>query len=168
VKFLKRSRILLLNLNKEITSSPNFYSIAGDATALPQFQDKEFDLVFSNSVIEHVGSFGKQKQMADEICRIGKTYFVQTPNRYFPIEPHFLFPFFQFLPQSIETWAIRHFNLGHISRIPDQHKAIDLVKSIRLLTKKEMSFLFPDGEIYTEKFLIFNKSFIAYRFPIFH
>lgn len=57
---------------------------------MKQFQDNEFDAVFSNSVIEHVGDYEAQRQMANEIMRVGKRYFVQTPNFYFPIEPHIL------------------------------------------------------------------------------
>ena len=60
------------------------------------FKDKSFDAVFSNSVIEHVGTFEDQKMMANEVIRVTNFYFIQTPNLYFPIEPHFLVPFFQF------------------------------------------------------------------------
>jgi 2-polyprenyl-3-methyl-5-hydroxy-6-metoxy-1,4-benzoquinol methylase len=73
---------------------------------MPQFQNDEFDIVFSNSVIEHVGSYEEQNLMASEVRRVGKRYFIQTPNLFFPIEPHFLFPFFQFLPLDYRVTLI--------------------------------------------------------------
>jgi hypothetical protein len=60
---------------------------------MPQYRDKEFDIAFSNSVIEHVGNDLRIRQMADEVRRVGRNY-LQTPNYYFPLEPHFFFPFF--------------------------------------------------------------------------
>ena len=92
-----RANITLVNLTYQNVTEPNFKSIIGNACRLPQFTKNQFDLVFSNSVIEHVGNFEKQKEMANEIKRIGKYYFIQTPNQYFFLEPHFLLPFFQFL-----------------------------------------------------------------------
>lgn len=62
--------------------------VSGDACCAPQYPDKSFDVVFSNSVIEHVGDDEKQAQFALEVRRIGKSYWVQTPSKYFPIEAH--------------------------------------------------------------------------------
>src|SRR5690606_8638111 len=92
--------ITLLNLNKEPVNVPYLRSMAGNATDLSDFGDHSFDLVFSNSVIEHLYTFENQKKMASEIRRVGKKYFVQTPNKYFFMEPHYALPFFQFLPSS--------------------------------------------------------------------
>ena len=75
----------------------NFNYVQGDGCCL-DFLDKSFAIVFSNSVIEHVGIWDNQKKFAREISRVGERYWVQTPNKYFPIEPHFNFPLFQFLP----------------------------------------------------------------------
>ncbi|MCY7276615.1 MAG: class I SAM-dependent methyltransferase [Phormidesmis sp. CAN_BIN44] len=96
--------ITIINVESAKVSQPNVTFVSGDARNMEQFADNQFDIVFSNSVIEHVGTFDDQHRMASEIKRVSKRYFLQTPNRYFPIEPHFLFPFFQFFP----TWLNSH------------------------------------------------------------
>ncbi|WP_228061055.1 MULTISPECIES: class I SAM-dependent methyltransferase [unclassified Coleofasciculus] len=92
--------ITIVNINPKIDqqSHSNVKCLRADARDLSQFEDNEFDVVFSNSVIEHVGDYEEQHKMANEVMRVGKRYFVQTPNFYFPIEPHFVLPLFQFLP----------------------------------------------------------------------
>jgi hypothetical protein len=154
--------VTLLNLTATATSSPQFVSIAGDARDLSQFKRREFDVVFSNSVIEHIGDFHDQKRMADEVQRVGKRYFVQTPNRYFPVEPHFLFPWFQFLPEAVQVWLLGRFRLGTYDIVNDRDYARELVREIRLLSLREFSSLFPVANIYCERLLGMTKSFVAY------
>jgi len=127
------------------------------------FRDRQFDIVFSNSVIEHLGEFGDMQSMARGIKRVGKRYFVQTPNLYFPIEPHFIFPFFQFIPASIKVYLVRHFDLGWIGRVPDRRLAEKEVKSIKLLSKSQLRALFPDAKFYHERFCGLTKSLVAYK-----
>lgn len=158
----KDVEIILLNLYKNDVNYPNFKSIAGDAKDLRIFKDKEFDIVFSHSVIEHVGGFEDQAKMVKEIKRVGKRYFVQTPNFYFPMEPHFLFPMFQFLPLWLKICLISNFNLGWYTKISDKKKALETVNSITLLCEKELQNLFPGATIYREKFFGLTKSFIVY------
>lgn len=153
--------ITLLNISAENITLPNTRSIVGDARNL-EFGDKSFDVAYSNSVIEHVGGLTDQRKMADEVMRVGKRYFIQTPNRYFPLEPHFLFPFFQFLPVSVRVRLLQRFNLGWFPRTPDEAEAREIVESIRLLGKKEFWDLFPTARLYEEKILWMTKSFIAY------
>jgi len=153
--------ITLLNIQQENVSISNMDSIAGDARDI-QIQDRSYDIVFSNSVIEHVGTYDDQSKMADEVRRIGKRYFVQTPNRYFPLEPHFLFPLFQFLPVKMRILMLQNFDLGWFKRETDSVKARDIVESIRLLNKTEFSRLFPEATIYEERFFGLTKSFIVY------
>lgn len=155
--------ITLLNLDRQEVNYDNFSSVIGDATNLTGIKDQEFNAVFSNSVIEHVGDYQQQKRMAQEVQRVGQRYFVQTPNYYFPIEPHFLFLGFQWLPLSTRTWLLQHFNLGWIPRIPEVEEAKKVVESTRLLRKKEFVALFPGATIYEEKFFGLTKSFIAYQ-----
>jgi len=154
--------ITLLNLQVESVVYANMSSVAGDATDLREFKDRSFDIVFSNSVIEHVGDFENQQLMAKEVIRIGKRYFVQTPNYWFPIEPHFLLPGFQWFPVFLRIWLIRHYDLGWYKRIEDPHQAYELLMHNRLLKKKEFQSLFPKAKLYEEKFLQLTKSFIVY------
>ena len=153
--------ITVLNLTKPMDSTPGFTSTVGDARDI-QFGSMSFDVVFSNSVLEHVGEYEDQRRMAEEVKRVGKRFFIQTPNKNFPIEPHFLFPFFQFMPLSVRIWMVRHFNMGWYRRISDYQEARELVESVRMLEKRELIDLFPDATIIPEKFMGMTKSFIVY------
>ena len=159
---INKFQITILNIYKEKTSSPNIISIVGDARNMSEFADGEFDMVFSNSVIEHVGNYNDKMQMAKEIQRVGKKYFVQTPNFYFPIEPHFVYPFFQFLPLQIKVWILMHIGRRR-KKVASREQAKNIVNGINLLTKKEFIKLFPKAIIFEEKFLGLTKSFIAYE-----
>jgi len=153
--------ITMLNLMPSWTR-PGFHSVVGDARDMRQFADQEFDIVFSNSVIEHVGEPEAQRRMASEIKRVGKCYFVQTPNRNFPLEPHFFFPGFQFLPLSTRIWLLRHFDLGWYKKIPDYNAARYEVETIRLLSRREVARLFPEGMLHEERFAGLTVSFVVY------
>ena len=100
--------------------------------------------------------------MAAEIRRVAKRYFVQTPNRYFPLEPHFLTPGFQYLPLGARAWLVSHFSLGWYPRIADRAQARREVEQIVLLSERQVRTLFPDAEIYRERLLGVTKSFVAY------
>ena len=158
-------RITLLNRNIQKVSHSNLTAIAGDARSLASYGDRSFDVVFSNSVIEHVGTAADQRAMADEVRRVGKAFFVQTPNRYFPIEPHFLFPLFQFLPRTMRILLVSHFALGWYPRARDQAHAEALVDGIRLLSEAEVRVMFPGATIQKEKFLLLTKSLVAHDGP---
>jgi SAM-dependent methyltransferase len=155
-------RVTLLNRKPAETTLPNFATVVGDARDMAQFADDQFDAVFSNSVIEHVGDFACQRRMALEIRRVGKSYFVQTPNRYFPIEPHTLVPLFALLPVSLRVGLMRRFNLGWLKKVPDTEEARQRVLELRLLTRREMHELFPHATHATERILGLAKSLLAY------
>ena len=156
--------ITLLNVGERRATGARIESVVGDARDLSRYGASSFDVVFSNSVIEHLGpDFADQRRMADEIRRVGKRYFVQTPNRYFPIEPHFLTPGFQFFPTSVRTWLVSHFSVGWYPRIPDAAAARREVESISLLTRSQIQDLFPEARIFREKVLGVTKSFVAYH-----
>ena len=137
-------------------------ALQGDARDLRRFADRSFDVVFSNSVIEHVGGIDDQRRAAREIQRVGKAYFVQTPNRNFPIEPHFLFPFFQFLSVPARVFLLTHFHLGWGGKISDPEQARRAVQEIELLDRRTVRELFPAAQLWEERVLGLVKSFVVY------
>jgi len=152
--------ITILNLTAIPTKYDNIKSVVGDARDLKQYSDKSFDIVFSNSVIEHLNTFIDQKRMAKEIKRVGKKYYIQTPNYYFPLEPHFMFIGFQWLPLYLKIRVLKYYNSGYKHRIKNKESAIRIANSIRLLKEKEIKKLFPKSKINKERFLGLTKSFV--------
>jgi hypothetical protein len=144
------------------SNSGPFSKILGDGRLLP-FADKSFDIVYSNSVIEHVGSFDDQAAFASEVKRVGKAYFVQTPDRYFPVEPHFVAPFIHYLPVNLQMKLIRHFTPWGLITKPDRKRVEQTVASIQLLTCSQMKNLFADARILRERLCGLSKSLIAIK-----
>lgn len=164
--------ILTQNL-KKAQNNYGFKTVQLDESSKLPFIDNEFDIVYSNSVIEHVTlpkervwtsfdskdfrtkSFLRQKEFADEIRRVGKSYFVQTPYKYFLIESHTWLPILiVFLPRRMQIRMIKFFNSFWPKKAtPDWN----------LLTIKDMKVLFPDAQIYKEKSFGFTKSIIAIK-----
>ena len=155
--------ITLINIEKEKSLYSNIKTKMGDATDLSPFNDKSFDIVHSNSVIEHLYCFENQKKMASEIIRVGQKYIVQTPNKYFFLEPHYLLPFFQFIPDKLKYLILTKTKMSRL-KTWDKNFAKQYIKEIRLLSLKEMKLLFPNSKIYFEKFLGMNKSFTIHNF----
>jgi ubiquinone/menaquinone biosynthesis C-methylase UbiE len=156
--------ITVLNLRAKQARFSNITVVEGNACALTDFRDKEFDISFSNSVIEHLYNRDNQIKMAGEAIRVGTYYFIQTPNLYFPIEPHFKFPFFQFLPDKIKILLQTRTSLINGVKY-GRNYAEQVIKEIVLLSKKDLCAIFPDAYIYEEKFFGLTKSFIAHNFP---
>jgi len=160
----QRVTIVLLNLTR--TNEPDtdhISQVVGDACDMSQFGDMSFDLVHSNSVIEHVGLFNRMEAMAREIRRIAPAYFVQTPSFWFPIEAHSRFPFLQFLPEPLKVSLIMRRRLGYWPQAADVGEATRTAQSAILLHKRQMHFLFPDAEIRREKVFFLTKSYIAVK-----
>jgi hypothetical protein len=153
----------LLNLydNKiDDTLKSNFISIKGNALEAP-FVDKSFDLVFSNSVIEHVGSYENQIKFADEVRRLSDRYIVQTPSLWFPLEPHSLIPLFQFIPHSIRAILIMLFNINYFPKAKTYSEALVTSRTTLMFTKKRFKELFPEADIQVEKLFGIPKSYTA-------
>jgi hypothetical protein len=156
--------IVLANLKFEGESDAGdgiFRYVGADARALSRFEGKQFDISHSNSLIEHVGSWKDKKSAADETRRIAHSYYVQTPNYWFPIEPHFLVPGFQFLPKPARIALLRKKGWGWVGRAESYSDAAELVEGCDLLSTTEMRTLFPDAEIIRERFMLLTKSLIA-------
>ncbi len=163
-----KAAIVLLNMPRAAgeTFAPGFLCVAADARRLP-FGDGSFDIVFSNSVIEHVGSRDDQARFAAEIARVGKGFWVQTPNRYFPIEQHLLTPFIHWLPRRWAGWIAPRFTFWALLRRPtgpEKRWYIEhFLNDIRLCSRRDLRAMFPGALIRTERFLLFAKSLIAIR-----
>ena len=154
--------VTLLNLNAEPTTPP-FTSIAGDARTLDQFADKSFDFVYSNSVIEHVGQWSDQKRMAEAIERVAARHYVQTPNYWFPLEPHFRTPFIHWLPEPWRVALVKWRALGCYPRAETVSQAREILQDAILLDAAAMRSLFPKSSIAREKVAGLTKSLIAVR-----
>lgn len=154
--------VVLVNVEDENWQKGRFQKVQGDGRSL-MYPDNSFDIAYSNSVIEHVGGFEDQVAFAREIRRVAPSYYVQTPNKWFFVEPHLIAMFIHFFPFSIFRRLVSVFSLwGWVVR-PTQAQTDDFLNSIRLLDRKEMKQLFPDATIIEEKFLGMTKSFIAVR-----
>ncbi len=141
----------------------NIHTLVGDGCAM-DFPDFAYDIVFSNSVIEHLGSFERQRKFASEVRRVGRRIWLQTPAFECPIEPHFLAPLVHWLPKGLRKMVVRWMTpRGWLER-PTKQDASEMVESIRHLRKSEMEELFPDCEIMIERLCgIIPKSYIAIR-----
>jgi SAM-dependent methyltransferase len=131
---------------------PHVRRMVGDGRCLP-FADGSFDWVFSNAVIEHVGPMEDQKRFANEVRRVAaKGYFVACPNRYFPLEPHTLLPFYQFLPNSLQK-KVAPYSPGYLRAYEE----------INLLTCSQLRGMFPEAQVRAIGFPIIGNSIVAYH-----
>ena len=163
--FLESSgvRITLVNPQSFEVRDPLFTAAVGDACALPEHADGSFDLVHSNSVVEHVGDWPRMEAFATEVRRLAPRYYVQTPYFWFPIEPHFSAPFFHWRSEQARARALLRRRHGFAERAADMGQAMRDVQHARLLDKQQFRFLFPDAEHIDERAAGLTKSLIAIR-----
>jgi SAM-dependent methyltransferase len=153
--------VTILNLLPAPEDLPgNLTYVQGSATSLP-FEDRSFGVVFSNSMIEHLGEPANQQRFASEALRVGRGVWVQTPNRWFPIEPHLITPLVHYLPRSMQRRLLRNFTIwGWLTR-PDQSYVDSWLDEIALLSPRDMRLLFPGCTLLRERVLGMTKSLIA-------
>jgi hypothetical protein len=153
-------KLTILNIIPQ-TPLGNETVVEGSGCRLP-FPSKSFDLVFSNSAIAFVGEWRKQKQMAFEIQRVGKRYFVQTPNKDFFLDWRTYVPFFHFLSPAHQAWVHSRMGVGRYPKALDWRDAWVQATRVRDLNRREVAALFPRGKILNEKALGLTKSFIIH------
>jgi len=151
--------ITILNLPgiamADYSSRHSIRYVEGDACAADAYGHRSFDLVFSNSVIEHVGDAGKRAAFAHEVRRLGRSYWVQTPSKWFPIEAHCGMPFWWFYPQWLRAHLIERWR----GKLPAW---TEMVEGTTVLTRGELERLFPEAAIWVERWFGMPKSYVAY------
>jgi len=142
---------------REVASARRYYPqpqyAVFDGCELP-FPDKSFDLAFSNAVIEHILGEKRQAAFARAIMRVGKSWFVTTPNYWFPFESHYHLPFIQFLPRSLE----RVYN-----RLLGTHIPKGEVQDLALLSARQLRRLFPTSHLAKVRVTFWPETLVAYH-----
>ncbi len=162
---VRPAHVTIMNVSDhEPAREPWISALVGDACKPPMPRREMFDLVYSNSVIEHIGGHEQRKRFASAVRDLAPRYWIQTPNRYFPIEPHWLFPGFQFLPVGARARLSKSWPLGWYS-LPNgtKHTRVQGVLEIELIGVTELSYYFPDASIIRERWLGLTKSIMAVR-----
>ena len=136
---------------------PEIDAVIGDACALP-WPENHFDIVFSNAVIEHLGSYDNQMKMASEIMRVGKQWFITTPNRWFPFEFHMRLPFVTWCPRRFHTFIGKVFSYNHGDK---KYRKGNDFSDLRLLSKNDMQSFFPKSKIYKQRITFWPETIIA-------
>jgi hypothetical protein len=154
----------VVNLEDQPTDLPEWAEVDhADACALPErIATRRYDLAFSNSVIEHVGGHERRIRFADAVRTLADAYWVQTPYRYFPVEPHWVAPGMQFLPLAVRGRMAHSWPLVH-SRAANRQDALSTAMWVELLDRTQMRFYFPDATLRAERLLGLTKSLIAIR-----
>jgi Methyltransferase domain len=162
-----RTSVTCVNLNPNDASVGKAEALVkmvqGNACDLSYIADKEYDIAFSNSVIEHVGNWRNMAAMASEVQRVAKRYLVQTPYFWFPIEPHARTPFLHWLPQSLAYRVVMYRKCGFWSKASTISQAMHSVQSAQMVDYAQFKELFGDATIVRERIFGLTKSLIAIR-----
>jgi SAM-dependent methyltransferase len=176
LKNIDKKNVCVADIDKkglERAKAQGFNTLELDESGIIPIEKNQFDIIFSNSVLEHVtvdkgdmykiksnkefhnAAMVRQQKFANEIRAKSDKYYVQTPYKYFLIESHTWLPgLIVFLPRTLQMGIIKLFNKFWPKKTtPDWH----------LLTYKEMEQLFPDAKIIKEKSLFMVKSLIAIK-----
>lgn len=160
IELLNHDATQLSRARRENTPDGLFLRKLGDARDLSAYADRSVDLVHSNSVIEHVGGWSDMQAMAQEMLRVGKSGWMQTPAWEFPIEPHFRAPFCHWFGKPLQAWLLSLSVDPSIRRLsrPARRRRIE---GINLLSKSEVRMLFPGQQILVER-VILAKSYVVH------
>ncbi|MFC7545829.1 class I SAM-dependent methyltransferase [Plantactinospora sp. GCM10030261] len=161
---VRPKRLHLINLEPMSGPVPDWVEVDhGDACELPtHLALRRYDLVFSNSVLEHVGGHERRLRFAETVHGLADAHWIQTPYRYFPVEPHWIIPGMQFLPLPLRIVLARHWPLGH-TRAADRQRATHDVLWTELVGRSELRHYFPRSAIRVEWLAGLPKSLIAVR-----
>ena len=129
-------------------SFPRARAVVFDGCALP-FPDQSFDIVYSNAVIEHLPSREMQQRFAQEVQRVGRAWFVTTPNLWYPVEPHYHLPLVQFLPPRSQRRLVTA-----LGRVP--------YPVLILLERRELGRLFLSGRVIGCRVTFYPETLIAF------
>ncbi len=140
------------NISGVRSAFPGIQCVQGDGRRLP-FPDATFDIVFSNAVIEHVGSDRDQRVFVQEALRVGRAIFITTPHRHFPLDAHTMLPLLHWLPAAVRDAFYRRLGRNAWTR-----------NNLRLLTRRDFRLLFggtPRVEIKIQRLLGLPAQLIA-------
>lgn len=152
-------RLTILNLPgsvvKEELVQHEITYVEGDACDVQQIAAGDFDIIYSNSVIEHVGPEHKQQAFADQVAKFKTSFWVQTPSKWFPIEAHCGMPLWWFYPESLRQRLINRWR----RTLPAW---ADMVEQTTYIERSTLQRLFPSAQLSTERLMGFPKSYVAW------
>jgi ubiquinone/menaquinone biosynthesis C-methylase UbiE len=146
------------HVNRIKQHHPEMDAVVGDACQIP-WPDKHFDIAFSNAVIEHVGDYSCQKQMASEMMRVAKKWFVTTPNRWYPFEFHLRLPLVTWLPGDGYLYAGMLVSYNHMRK--KYHWFVPKHQHLQLLTPAKFHKCFPTSQIIQQRVTFMPETLIA-------
>jgi SAM-dependent methyltransferase len=112
------------------------------------FKDREFDIVYSNAVVEHAGSRPKQAEFIAEALRVSRGFFIATPYRWFPVEHHTAIPLLHYLPNKMFRVLLQLFGENFYSK----------EENLNLLSRRSFASILPP-EISVKTALIWTAGF---------
>lgn len=147
----------LVNISESEIRGSHFNCVVGDVTDLSDIPDQSYDFVHSNSVIEHIESWAGMVAMAKNVYRLAPRHYVQTPYMWFPYEPHYRLPLVHWFPEQIRMRALL------LRKTEDVDIAMRIVRERNLLDFRQMSNLFPNSMLKSERVFGITKSILAIK-----
>jgi 2-polyprenyl-3-methyl-5-hydroxy-6-metoxy-1,4-benzoquinol methylase len=174
-RLLKKCSVTVINLEKSRGPDPqknippngSFEFAYGDGCDLNHVADNQYDIAHSNSVIEHVGKLSDMQRFVKELTRVGDCFYLQTPNFWFPIEPHYGVPFIHWLPIVVRAKLMCKWNIGFHKKFLSLLSAYNYADSINLIDQNTLKNLLLEADFKKEidfkkeKILFFTKSLIS-------